>query len=262
MVKSALIGHSGFVGSTLKNQRSFTHYYNSQNINEISGEKFDLVVCAATPAAKWIANRNPEADRATIALLCACLAEIRADTFVLISTIDVYPQALGQDEDAPIIRDELAAYGRHRFDLETMVSSTFTGALIMRLPALFGRGLKKNALYDLIHNNNIHLLDGAATFQFYNLAHLSADIERCRAQQITRININSAPISLQEIAASAFGYSLPTQLNAHHPCYDIRSKYSSLWDGYGGYLYDKLRTLDEISEFVRATRHLLGSRCQ
>ena len=59
----ALIGYSGFVGGTLLRQRAFEARYRSTNIGSIAGGEFELVVCAGAPAQKWIANRDPEADR-------------------------------------------------------------------------------------------------------------------------------------------------------------------------------------------------------
>ena len=57
---SALLGFSGFVGQTLLKQTQFNWKYNSKNIESIRGETFDTIVCAAAPAQKWIANKNPE----------------------------------------------------------------------------------------------------------------------------------------------------------------------------------------------------------
>ncbi len=55
-MKTALIGYTGFVGSNLLHDRSFTRRYRSTNIETIAGEHFDLVVCAA---------RRPSSGRQT-----------------------------------------------------------------------------------------------------------------------------------------------------------------------------------------------------
>ncbi len=49
---SALIGFSGFVGSTLLKQAYFESLYRSTNIGEIEGQSFNTVVCAGAPAQK------------------------------------------------------------------------------------------------------------------------------------------------------------------------------------------------------------------
>ena len=68
---------------------------------------------------------------------------------VLVSTIAVYADSRGCDETSPLPAGELPAYGRNRLQLERWVREDFPDALIVRLPALYGKGLKKNFLYDL-----------------------------------------------------------------------------------------------------------------
>ncbi len=46
-MRTALIGHTGFVGSNLLAEHPFDELYRSTNIETIAGERFDLVVCAA-----------------------------------------------------------------------------------------------------------------------------------------------------------------------------------------------------------------------
>ena len=49
-MNDCLIGFTGFVGSTLLNQRPFANLYRSNNINEIKGKSFDRVYCAGASA--------------------------------------------------------------------------------------------------------------------------------------------------------------------------------------------------------------------
>lgn len=116
-----LIGFSGYVGSTLLKQSYFDYLYRSTNIGEIEGKSFDTVVCAGAPAQKWIANREPEADKQKIEALIAHLRLMTCETFVLISTVDVFKNPLGVDEDTYIDEEGLHAYGMNRRLLETFV---------------------------------------------------------------------------------------------------------------------------------------------
>lgn len=146
-----LIGHTGFVGSALLRQTRFDACFNSANIAEIEGRAFGTLVCAAAPGSMLEANRAPERDKAAIDALIARLDRVEAERFVLISSIAVLADfAGGDDEGTNAYRQELA-YGRHRRALEAFVEDRFPGSLIIRLPALFGAGLRKNFLFDLMN---------------------------------------------------------------------------------------------------------------
>src|SRR5947209_7600902 len=101
-MSTALIGNTGYVGSTLLRQTRFDELYHSTNIARIEGRHFDLVVCAGLPAAKWLANQDPTSDLANVQSLMKSLKTITAERFLLISTVDVYHQPAGVDEDSPI----------------------------------------------------------------------------------------------------------------------------------------------------------------
>ena len=127
----ALIGYTGFVGSNIKNQKKFDYYYNSKNINDITNKSFDTVVCSGVSSIKWFANLNPKKDYNNIHSLIKKLKTISFKKFILISTIAVY--------DNPADN----AYGRNRLYLENYIRNNFKNYLIIRLPGLFGKGLKK-----------------------------------------------------------------------------------------------------------------------
>ena len=146
----ALIGFTGFVGSNLANTQ-YTHQYNSKNINEIIGKEFEQVVCAGVRAEKFLANAYPQQDLAGIQELIEILKQVKCNQFVLISTIDIYKEPKNVDENTNIQLEGLHAYGANRYYMEEFVRNNFEDYLIVRLPALFGKGLKKNFIYDMIH---------------------------------------------------------------------------------------------------------------
>src|SRR5438132_8679966 len=115
---SALIGYTGFVGSTLLRQTRFDDLYNRGNIESIAGRSYDLLVCAGAPAQKWLANCEPEPDRANLERLMAALATVKARQVVLISTVDVLLVPVDVDESAVIDMVSQQPYGRHRYELE------------------------------------------------------------------------------------------------------------------------------------------------
>lgn len=147
---NALIGATGFVGGNLL-QHGFTHHYQSSNIGEIIGQSFDTVVCAAAPGSMLEANNFPDRDKAQLDALIDHLAGLKAKQFVLISSIAVLADFAGQDDENTTAYQANLAYGRHRRALEVACTETFDNCLILRLPALFGTGLKKNFIFDLLN---------------------------------------------------------------------------------------------------------------
>ena len=146
-----LIGYTGFVGTTLMRQHGFDRRFNSRNIDDAAGAMFDTLVCAAAPGSMFEANRFPERDAARIDALIAQLDAIAgARRFVLISTIAVLAGFTAEDESTAAF-EASTPYGVNRRRLEQFVEQRFPDALIVRLPALFGTGLKKNFLFDLMN---------------------------------------------------------------------------------------------------------------
>jgi hypothetical protein len=151
MSADALIGHSGFVGGVLARQHMFKSCFNRSNIDSVVGLEFDTLVCAAAPGSMFTANREPERDRVQIEALIKHLDGVRVRRFVLISSIAVLADfASGDDESTQAFRWEVG-YGHNRRMLEEFVENKFKNSLVVRLPALFGHGLQKNFIFDLLN---------------------------------------------------------------------------------------------------------------
>lgn len=149
-MNDAIIGSTGFVGTNLCAAHDFSARFHSRNIAEIDGTRFDSVVCAAAPATMWAANQDPDGDLRNIQGLLSHLERMHADHFVLISTIAVLAQPDGLDEATDRF-EATKAYGRNRRLLEEACLARFPRTYILRLPALFGRGLKKNLIFDILN---------------------------------------------------------------------------------------------------------------
>jgi hypothetical protein len=249
----ALIGYTGFVGGTLLRQQSFGALFNSRNIDDIRGGQFDEVVCAGAPAVKWLANKDPESDWKSIGGLIDRLATISARRFVLISTIDVYPATTGLTERDTPAPEGHHAYGRHRLALENFVAKRFESSLIVRLPALFGNGLKKNALYDLLHDNQTDKIVPNAAFQWYPMCRLSADLSRIESTDIRLINITSEPLSMDQVRDRFFPSAVLGSPVETPPYYDLRSIHDEILGGRNGYHLDKAQILAAMSDFIASS---------
>lgn len=149
-MNTALVGYTGFVGSNLASCREFSALYNSKNIEQAYGTNPDLLVYAGVTAAKFLSNSAPEKDRQLCLDAFENICKINPSRVVLISTIDVYQTTENVDENNRADALGSNAYGKNRGELERLVSERFKTALIIRLPALFGGGLKKNFVYDML----------------------------------------------------------------------------------------------------------------
>lgn len=148
---NALVGYTGFVGSNLYETGNFKTVYNSKNIQEAFGTSPGLLVYAGLRAEKYLANNEPEKDMGLIMEAEENIRKINPKKLVLISTIDVFKTPSGVDERTLINPDGLHAYGYNRYQLELWVRENYSDALIIRLPGLFGKNIKKNFIYDFVN---------------------------------------------------------------------------------------------------------------
>lgn len=150
-MKEILVGYTGFVGSNIVAKHHFDGLYNSKNIKDAYGVNPDLLVYSGIRAEMFLANKFPNKDLASMDEALENIRQINPKRLVLISTISVYNNPVGIDEDAEIDSDALTAYGKNRHYLEVQVRKQWPDAIIVRLPALYGEGIKKNFIYDLVH---------------------------------------------------------------------------------------------------------------
>jgi len=251
-MKRAIIGHSGFVGSTLQKQQIFDNRYRSANIGDIVGQRFDLVVCAAAPGKKWIANRAPEADRQNIERLIGRLKTVKSRIFVLISTVDVFRQPLGVNESMPVDEDGVSPYGLNRRMLESFVENHFPDHLIVRLPGLVGPGLRKNVIFDFLNNNNLHAIDSRGIFQFYPMVNLWYDIQIALQAGLKLVHLTAEPISVSEVSEAGFGKPFSHVLGNTPVAYDFQSDHAALFGGQGRYQYSRRETIQAIRTYAQS----------
>jgi len=235
---NALIGHTGFVGSNISEQKEFDFFYNSKNIDDIKGMKFDLIVCAGVSGIKWKANKFPKEDYKQIMNLVQNLNEVEFDKMVLISTGSVY--------DNPADN----SYGRNRLYLETYLTNNYDNLTIVRLPSLFGNNLKKNALYDLLNNDFDYLPHIKSTFQFYDLSDIWKDINVAMDNNLKITNFGTEPMKFTNVL-DLFSVDY-NKISDDRPILreDIRTVNASYWNKDGNYLYSNKEMFHKLKQFV------------
>jgi hypothetical protein len=251
----ALVGHTGFVGGNLARQHAFDACYNSRNIGDIAGRHFGTLAFAGAQGKKWWANQNPAEDWAGIAGALDAIAQVTADRVILISTVDVIPQLAGADEGFDCASLPNHPYGAHRLRLEQAMQEMFPHLVVMRLPALTGWGLRKNVIYDLLHDNMVDRIDPASRFQFYDLERLWQDIEIAIEAGIDLVQLVTEPVRTGDVVARYFPAAAVGQPPANGSAdYDIRTRHAAVFGGANGYIYDSDEVFRRIGSYVTQVR--------
>lgn len=205
-MKKALVGYTGFVGSNIYDAGEFDAVYNSKNIEEAFGTNPDLLIYAGLRAEKYLANNNPSKDMDLIIQAEENITKINPKKLVLISTIDVFKTPFNVDENSAIDIDNLHAYGYNRYQLELWVKEKYRDALIIRLPGLFGKNIKKNFIYDYIHVIPFMLKED----KFHELAQKDADLKKYYTLQengFYKVNVQEDEKELLKTKFKQLGFS-------------------------------------------------------
>lgn len=250
---TGLIGWTGFVGGNIARQRQVDLVYRKADVAQIRGQQLDVLWISGAPAQKWVANADPEGDAAALAELVDHLRAVQARQVVLVSTVDVYPLPRGVDEDVVVDVDAHSeAYGRNRLRLEHDVQALFERVLVVRLPGLFGPGLKKNLVFDLLHERE-EFAHRDSTFQFYDVGRLCDDVETALGWGLTVLNLATEPVSATEVAREVFGRTLLNEQGTRAD-YDMHTKHASVFGAQGPYVLGREDVLAGLRSFVATER--------
>ena len=250
-IENAIFGHTGFVGGYLLRKYQFGHLYNTTNINEARNKEFGIVCICCLPSVKWMANKYPETDDEHINNIMDVIRTIQAKRIILISTVDIFDDISNSNEDT-IINGNNHTYGKNRYKFEVFIKQTFKNYYIFRLPALFGNGLKKNVLFDLMNKNQIEQINPLTQFQWYNMEWLSDDMDVCYDNQIRECNFVSEPIDTSYIISLFPQYADIVYNFKHGVEYNITTNhYRYFVDGSNGYIHSKKQVMNDICEFIR-----------
>lgn len=242
-----LVGNTGFVGKNLKENIKFEYEFNSTNIEKIiecpSGCD---VYLSCLPATKWKVNQNIYDDIKNIISILGFIRKNNYNNVYLMSTIDVYSDSpLEVDEDYTPNFSSLN-YGSNRLLFEYSLKQVIDckNLYIFRLPALFGKSLKKNVIFDLINDNQLEKINLNSYYQWYDLNDLANHIKQFSSFDGGVFNLFTEPVYTYDLVQIFFpnkkiGY-LGDIIN-----YNYKTKYHKT-----GYVYDVQESLDKIKNFL------------
>tara|TARA_Y100000004_G_C8949676_1_gene427876 strand:+ start:475 stop:1161 length:687 start_codon:yes stop_codon:yes gene_type:complete len=147
-MKVAIVGSNGFVGKSLCRNFQKLNYevfeVTRENYNEYKLIDYDFLINTLMPSKRfWALNYPVEDVIETIVKTSELFYKWKYKKFIHISTLSAK-----NDTNTP--------YGSHKRASEVLVQSK-KNTLIVRLGALYGKGLDKGALFDLINHNKIYV---------------------------------------------------------------------------------------------------------
>lgn len=251
-MSTAIIGWTGFVGQTLTVDLPSADLYNSSNISSLKNKWYDTIYFCALPAEKWRINQNPTPDYENTISLIELLKTVTVRRFILISTVDVLDCTKKQDENGTAYAYH--PYGKHRLLMENFVRDFYPVHHILRLPGLFGKGLKKNIIYDLLHNNQVSNICLESAFQWYNLSNLVHDISYCIMQDIKLAHLVSPPITVRDIVTKFFPNRIGDLKGINTVTYQLITNTNNIgyWNNEENIIYD----IERYIHYEQALQHL------
>lgn len=198
MKKIAIIGANGFVGKAITNVFKNSGEYEvfevtRENYDESKNKKidFDYIIHSAMPSKRWWAANNPLADfDATVRLTADILYNWKFKKLLLVSSVSARLQTSHP-------------YGCHKHVAEVLTLDYSSENVVFRLGGLFGNGLDKGVIFDMIEGNEVFMTEDSA-FNYINITD-AAELIKENIESYGIIDIGAKDIiSIGEIA-SYFG---------------------------------------------------------
>jgi nucleoside-diphosphate-sugar epimerase len=168
-----VLGGRGLLGSALtrfceRTGRTVT-VIGRDNYANVQGRHCKIFVNANGNSRKPLAAKDPVSEfDASVRSVRASLVDFRFQRYVHLSSCDVYSDctspASTNEEQVPDPASQ-STYGFHKYIAEQCVRHAAKDWLIFRLGGFIGPGLKKNAIFDIIHGGPL-FLDPASELQF------------------------------------------------------------------------------------------------
>jgi nucleoside-diphosphate-sugar epimerase len=233
-----IIGGRGLVGS------AFVRVCQAQNLphtvldrdtyEQHVGEHCELLINANGNSRKPLAREKPLEDfDASVRSVRKSLEDFRYERYVHLSSCDVYADCSSPDttrEDDVVQPALQSAYGFHKYLAEQCVQHRAKDWLIFRLGGFVGPGLKKNAIYDILHGGPLWL-DPQSELQFLHTDDAARIVLTLARLPVNREVLNlcgNGTVSLQELLY-ATGNAVLVQPGSPRVRYEVGIRKISQW---------------------------------
>ena len=210
-MKVFILGGKGFIGSAFvrfcEKEKIDYDCIDLNNYEEFRGRDCDILINVAGNSKKYLSNERPVEDfRFSLEALLSSFFDFSFSKYIYLSSIDVYTDhedPACNREDSILDIGKISHYGFHKYLGEQMVMHYISDLLIIRLGGVLGPGLKKNPVFDLIHDVPLRV-DEKSEYQYLLTDYLAelvfGLIERDKWGQIFNI-CGEGTVSLKEISS-------------------------------------------------------------
>ena len=159
MIDIAVFGANGFVGSAICRELEKIKKIvkvNRENYSQYKSENFNLIINSTMPAKRFWAKQNPELDyKETVLKTKNIISDFKFKKIIHISSVSARCQLD-------------TTYGKNKKKSEDLVKN-LKEYLIIRLGPLYGMGLTKGVLIDMINDEKVHI-DGKTKYSFTDVS--------------------------------------------------------------------------------------------
>ncbi len=239
-----ILGANGFIGSHLVSV--FPDAVRITRESSLIRGKIETLFIAAPTSRKYQVNRFPSEDLVDVNNILKLIhSSNRIDNIVLVSTIDVYSN-LESSSEISECKSELS-YGGNRHFLETQLSLLGSNLKVCRTGGLFGRGIKKNLIHDLVNRRTEFLLDYnmESTYQWLPVDFFIKELLDFSHSELSLKNIVGEPISVKAVV-QAGGFKFDFSMNGELKSYDVISNHA-----FNGYSLNSEAVLCELNQYLQ-----------
>ena len=210
-MKVFILGGKGFIGSAFVRfcEKEEIDYdcIDLDNYEAFRGRDCDILINVAGNSKKYLSNERPVEDfRFSLEALLSSFFDFSFSKYIYLSSIDVYADhedPACNREDSILDIGKISHYGFHKYLGEQMVMHYISDWLIIRLGGVLGPGLKKNPVFDLIHDIPLRV-DEKSEYQYLLTDYLAelvfGLIERDKWGEIFNI-CGEGTVSIEEISS-------------------------------------------------------------
>ena len=210
-MKVFILGGKGFIGSAFVRfcEKEEIDYdcIDLDNYEAFRGRDCEILINVAGNSKKYLSNERPVEDfRFSLEALLSSFFDFSFSKYIYLSSIDVYADhedPACNREDSVIDIGKISHYGFHKYLGEKIVEHYLSDWLIIRLGGVLGSGLKKNPVFDLIHDVPLRV-DEKSEYQYLLTDYLAelvfGLIERDKWGEIFNI-CGEGTVSIEEISS-------------------------------------------------------------